>query len=268
MSDSQIYITVLIALISGLGGTVVGALLAELGIAFRVYREDKRKLKRLLYNQLDLWFELKRTDFNSLLPVVFKQIGRALEARGVPAEEVKIFTEGTPPELFLLFRSVSLGDPSKVIKRYEESVRELAEIDPILAHTLSSPPEDLQKYFDDFFGKVKEMSGGELPPGSEGETVDRLVSWSKDEALQRKLKGIKKDILAVSRRIHIWTWFRAKREFERFDKKLDVGVARQADEFVESLAQLAYSLSQASPTDAPEKPSQPPAADTSKKGTS
>jgi hypothetical protein len=36
-------------------------------------REDKRVLKQVLFNQLDLWFEMKRADVETLVPILTKK---------------------------------------------------------------------------------------------------------------------------------------------------------------------------------------------------
>ena len=54
--DQKVYIPVIAALV----GAFVGAFIKEIGTAYQVHREDQRVLKRCLYNQLELWFEILR----------------------------------------------------------------------------------------------------------------------------------------------------------------------------------------------------------------
>ncbi|MBC8028500.1 MAG: hypothetical protein H7Z16_00145 [Pyrinomonadaceae bacterium] len=55
-----------IALLTAFGGIVLGFLMSQLGDYLRATQEDKRVLKQVLFNQLDLWVELKRADVETL----------------------------------------------------------------------------------------------------------------------------------------------------------------------------------------------------------
>lgn len=80
----QIYIT----LLTGFGGIVLGFFLTQLGNYLQSYREDKRVLKQVLFNQLDIWVEMKRADVETLVPLLVGKLQDALLKRGAPREQV------------------------------------------------------------------------------------------------------------------------------------------------------------------------------------
>jgi len=74
---SQTYI----ALLTALGGIVLGFLLGQVGDYLRATREDKRLLKQVLFNQLDIWVEIKRADVETLVPLLVGKFQQALLKR-------------------------------------------------------------------------------------------------------------------------------------------------------------------------------------------
>lgn len=232
--DTQMFI----ALVSGLLGTLVGAVMTGLGSLFRTYRDDKRVLKRVLYNQLDLWKELRQADVGYYLPVVLKHIEVALMRRGIDPELIMRLIGGSESQMRLMMRAAGVGNPAKVAKRYEESVSRLAEIDPILAHRISSmPTEDLQ-HMESVVTQAKALAN---PADStvEGEALaEHLIVEYSDEMLRRDIKLLEKDILTVARRVHIWTRFSVSRLLKEFEHRIEEQAAERIDKELDNMIRL------------------------------
>jgi len=71
-----------IALLTAFGGIVLGFLMSHLGDYLRATREDKRVVEQVLFNQLDLWVELKRADVETLVPILVDKFQQAILKRG------------------------------------------------------------------------------------------------------------------------------------------------------------------------------------------
>jgi hypothetical protein len=135
--QNQIYI----AIITGFGGIVLGFLLTQLGNYLQSYREDKRVLKRVLFNQLDMWFELKRADVETHVPLIMERMRVALLNRGMPLDEVNQLSGVSLAPLISIFKSMKLSSPDAFQQRYQDSVNHLAKVDPLLAYQLSGRPQ-------------------------------------------------------------------------------------------------------------------------------
>ena len=153
---SQIYITLLTAF----GGIVLGFVMGQLPDYLRANREDKRVLKQVLFNQLDLWVEMKRADVEALVPMLDQKFQQALLKRGAQQDQVKAMFDVSLTPLIALLKQINLAAPEKLKERYQESVNQLAKVDPLLAYQLSGRPQtDLDETVDTFIEKASALEG-------------------------------------------------------------------------------------------------------------
>src|SRR5262245_40841527 len=118
-----------IALVTAFGGIVLGFLMGQLGDYLRANRDDKRVLKQVLFNQLDLWVELKRADVETLVSLLVEKLQQALLKRGVPPDQVNAMSAISLTPLVGLLKEMKLAAPERIKERYQESVHQLAKID-------------------------------------------------------------------------------------------------------------------------------------------
>src|SRR5687767_1574425 len=100
---------ILITLLTAFGGIILGFLLSQLGDYLRATREDKRVLKQVLFNQLDIWVEMKKADVETLLPMLLDKFQRGLLKRGAQPTEVNAMFAIALTPLIDLFRSLKLA---------------------------------------------------------------------------------------------------------------------------------------------------------------
>src|SRR6266478_48330 len=113
--SNPIYIT----LLTGLAGIVLGFILTQLGDYLRATREDKRVLKEVLFNQLDIWVEMKKADVETLVPLLLEKLQTGLLKRGAQPEQISALFAVPLPPLFELLRSLQLAAPEKLKERYQ-----------------------------------------------------------------------------------------------------------------------------------------------------
>src|SRR5947209_10091044 len=166
--ERQIYIS----LLTGLGGIVLGFLLTQLGNYLQSYREDKRVLKQVLFNQLDIWFEIKRADIETVAPLLIEKFRNALLKRGAQADQVDNLLSVPLAPLVTLIRSLKIASPEKLKDRYQESVNQLAKVDPLLAYQLSGKPQtDFNEIIDIFINRAVELEGKRIEEVSADKTI-------------------------------------------------------------------------------------------------
>lgn len=230
--DSRVYLL----LITGLAGTFVGFLLREFSSFFQTYRQDKRTLRKVLYDQLEVWFAVRATD-QCFVAFAVQALAESLQRKGMPADQTQLLFADMQPELARLFRSAQLSDPKPLIERYQQSISELAKVDPILAFQISGRADiraDLE-HLVKIAVETKAFGGGE----TNLQLLHQVTESVSDQILHNILCSMEKDILRVSRRVHFWTRIRVKRVLQDVQRKFHSRAKEEMDKFIDSLERLA-----------------------------
>jgi hypothetical protein len=230
----------LITLLTAFGGIILGFLLSQLGDYLRATREDKRVLKQVLFNQLDIWVELKKADVETLLPLLLEKFQQGLLKRGAPSTEVNAVFANVLGPLIELFRSLKLAAPENLKERYQDSVNQLAKVDPLLAYQLSGRPRtDLNEIVDTFIEKASQLEAESAQRGSNPDAVSRFSSFIKTYGLKKMLGNMEADIMDVARAIGYFTKRRTRRRVNELTIRLSEDVEDIVDQFLDSLVQFA-----------------------------
>jgi hypothetical protein len=233
--ENQIFIT----LLTGFGGIVLGFLLTQLGNYLQSYREDKRVLKQVLFNQLDIWVEMKRADVETLVPMLIDKFRNALLKRGAKSDDVNAMFAAPLAPLITLLRSLKLAAPENLRERYQESVNQLAKVDPLLAYQLSGRPQtDFNETVDTFIERAMELEEKKAETTGSDNPVSHITSFIKGYGQQKILSGMESDILDVAGHISYWTRFRTRRRLRQLTTKLSDEADKYMDQFLDSLIQL------------------------------
>jgi len=232
MMLSQTYI----ALLTAFGGIVLGFLMSQLGDYFRATREDKRVLKQVLFNQLDLWVELKRADVETLVPILVDRFQQALLKRGAQQDQVNAMFDISLAPLISLLKEMKLAAPERIKQRYQESVNHLAKIDPLLAYQLSGRPQtDFNETVDDFIEKATELEGEKAKLPSTTNAVAYFSNFIKGYGQRRVLSTMETDIIDVARKISYLTAHRTRRTIQQLTVRLAEEAEPYMDQFLDSL---------------------------------
>jgi uncharacterized protein YpbB len=229
---SQTYI----ALLTAFGGIILGFLVSQLGDYLRATREDKRVLKQVLFNQLDLWVELKRADVETLVPILVEKFQQALLKRGAQQDQVNAMFDISLAPLIGLLKEMKLAAPERIKERYQESVNQLAKIDPLLAYQLSGRPQtDFNETVDAFIEKATELEGGKAKMPSTTTAVAYFSSFIKGYGQRRVLSNMETDIIDVARKISYLTALRTRRAIHQLTVRLAEEAETYIDQFLDSL---------------------------------
>src|SRR6266849_6765320 len=230
---SQTYI----ALLTAFGGIVLGFLMGQLGDYLRATREDKRVLKQVLFNQLDIWVEMKRADVETLVPLLVGKFQQALLRRGVPRDQVNAMFAISLGPLIGLLKDIKLATPERLKERYQESVNQLAKVDPLLAYQLSGRPQtDFNETIDAFIEKAVELESEKARIASTSNAVAYFSNFIKGYGQHRILSNMETDIIDVARQIGYLTAFRTRRVIQQLTVRLADEAEKYIDQFLDSLA--------------------------------
>jgi hypothetical protein len=223
-------------LLTAFGGIVLGFLMSQLGDYLRTTREDKRVLKQVLFNELDLWVELKRADLETLVPILVEKFQKALLKRGAQQDQVNAMFDISLAPLIGLLKNMRLAAPERIKERYQESVNQLAKIDPLLAYQLSGRPQtDFNDTVDDFIEKATELEGEKAKLPSTTDAVAYFSSFIKGYGQRRVLSNMETDIIDVARKISYLTALRTRRAIHQLTVRLAEETEKYIDQFLDSL---------------------------------
>lgn len=245
--------SIYIPVIAALAGAFVGALIKELGTFYQVRREDKRVLKNVLFNQLDIWREVRRLYFGPLLAATIKQVSESFSSLGPPFNQVPSQIDQIRPLVVGFLRDVKLGEPERLQQRYQDSVNELSKVDPVLAFRLSRRAEvkhslaKIDAYLERAFAS---LMAEESEPEFARKLNERLSADIEEATIVRTLRLLQEDIWRVSRRISIVTCFRALWTIQKVKTSTleqDPDDQRLLDQYVNHVSELVRDKTAKSP---------------------
>jgi hypothetical protein len=96
---------------------------------------------------------------------------------------------------------MKLTSPERIRERYQESVNQLAQIDPLLAYQLSGRPQtDFTETVGTFIEKASELEGEEAKLPNTMTAVAYFSDFIKRYGQRRVLSNMEDDIVAVAER--------------------------------------------------------------------
>lgn len=228
----QIYVPV----IAALAGALIGIVGREFGVIVQNYREDKRVLKMVLFNQLDLWVEMWRTNFSFIVSSFTEEFEVALLKRGANPDQVKGLFDNLNPQLITLLGTVKIVDLQKLFDRFTEAINKLAEVDPIVAFEMNMRnTEELKEKFSELLRQAEEIDHADEKPIEDKMVLDRLVSDLHDTSNRELISSLEKDILLVSRKIGPLTWFKAWRMTKSMEGRMRESTKKSAERLIDSM---------------------------------
>lgn len=242
----------ILPVIATLAGIFVGWLLNELSYLIRSRREDKRQLKEVFYNLLETWYLIRLTNTEKIADLVANELKNLI----LPVYDVsgayqffKEFYEQFISSILLEFSFFK--DIKEVEMRYQDSVKSLARIDPILAYTLGGKKFVFHylEYLDFSVQKISMLAKSSERDSREvniEEVSKNLKKFSKTELYEQALSSLKEDIRRVSWKVGIKTWIEAKRLLRK--SKLEF-TEKEKQEMANLFRKIIESIMASIPTD-------------------
>lgn len=216
-------------------GVFAGWFLNELSYYFRCRREDKRKLKEVLFNLLDIWHLMKANNPDLLIQITIdKLVGRFPDA--FKSKEVLSFLKPFYQDFADgLMQQIVNKEISGIKERYETSVNSLAKIDPLLAHRLSGKLS-VQDYLETFNERLNNVKNVFLDAGGSQDTMafETIRAELKPLVMDEVVKTIEDDIKDVAYKIGIMTWMNTLQKLNKHYNYILREMDKKIDEFLEN----------------------------------
>lgn len=232
----------LITIIPVAVGVLLGAFVKEIGVFMQVSREDKRFLKRVLFHQLNLWWELWRSDYGYMLSVFDEELSAALQRLGAPPEQTIGLVDSVRPQVITLFTEAKMTSPQEIFDQYQEAVKQLAEVDPVTAHEINFRfSGGLREKIDELVERMREMEAAAGKPPTDKAFSDRLFTRLYDVSNRELIARLEDDLLFIARCLG----WRTRRDIRRQIKEMPGHVRKNVQQIVEQMfAQIASLLSE------------------------
>lgn len=217
-------------------GILTGVLATQLNALLQGYREDRKALKRVLYNLLDAWVEVRRCDPTDFLFAITKQLKNELHGRGLAPDGIDGVFEGIAPQMQMFVRKMDIKLSQSLLERFQTSVNDLAEVSPLLAYRLSGKPDmSASEKFDKLMAEVMEME--EMKPSDDDAAAvfRSIFEITKSKAIKRLAESMERDILTVALKIGPITRLKAGRIVQNFSRDFEKRAEEGAKEYVDSI---------------------------------
>lgn len=186
-----------VAVVAALAGAGAAAFTGAVKYYVDLGRERRKALNRVLWCQLDLWYELKRFDaagaFEVIAPALAQRLG--IPETQHPSKETVAAVGETLAETFLNTRSPDLD------QKYAGAVEELAFFEPVLAHSVSERTA-LQHYREQTKNYMNILTLRLNTEAPDADVMTRFMVFMQTEMRQSVLEIITRDINAVAGRLN------------------------------------------------------------------
>lgn len=215
-------------------GTIVGLSIAwilnSVGKWWARKKENELVKKKVLYNLLEVHYNLSMLDIEDKLDLSFTKMGKH-----IPAEEREQAIKDIKPAIQSIVTKAIASQVKDKLKSlsdsYSTSIEQLSAIDPIRAYWLSERSnvfevfESLERYFSEVSDPLKESNDEFTHDEIEQSLNDiqgELVDFFEPEVFKDAIKEIRGEIEGLAWSVGIRTWYKAKRPINNIKNGISV----------------------------------------------
>jgi hypothetical protein len=233
-SNNQIILGFVISLI----GTAFGWFLNQASDLWMQSREKKRKLKTLIFYLLELYQLLIKSDYSKFSDRLIDKILKKIKDPNLTAEN-----KGEIKKLFSVILAQNVTpllqkDFDAIKENYENSIKELATIDPIRAYYLKGKNEIVNKF--DLLPGIMEQLKTIVPDNFDqvNEKVQVIFDSTREKFLKEAAGDIENEILELARIVGLFQWWRIKGTLNRIKTTSDLDTDRQIKDLLNQFQKI------------------------------
>lgn len=219
-------------------GILFGWTLNQMGQWFRTREEDKKNLKTVLFNLLEIYFLFIRSDFDKIIKQVTNKVFDKLPI-DQRSEEGKVIIYQLYQGIATTYLKPDLIEEIKSVQEnYKNAIKTLASIDPITAYYLSGKTE-IMKHFDsaeNWFDNMKEQ----FPDDEEqiNFVANKAIDFIKPDILNDVLDDLEDDITNIAFKINPYVWYKSKKAIKRLKTSGNEKIDKEIDNLFERIETL------------------------------
>jgi hypothetical protein len=212
-------------------GVVIGWLLNELSFLIRLRIKDRRKLKKVLFNLLNVYFYLSRLNIGPQVDTLFNHLKKLLQ-------------EPLDPDLMEFLKSIIIKNAEEILNErtrekinsiknnYESSLKDLSEVNPFLAYRLSDKL-DIYDLLDNLESWFKKISSDLNLPNLEIE--QNLLDAFQNKILKEYLDNLEAEIKKLSLSIGFLYWMKIISQLRKIKKIRENEIKKEFDDFLKEI---------------------------------
>jgi hypothetical protein len=214
-------------------GIALGWLLNQLAQWFRTRQEDKKNLKRVLYNLLEILDVFMRLDYEKTLNQAVEKVMLKIPEHERNEMNKKVLHEFYSKLLNEMIVPQIIKEFNATHSNYVESIKLLSSIDPILAFNLNGK----RNIYEGFELLENSFRNLELELGNDNsseETAD-VLNIIKPDIVIETIGEIESDIKKVSWGINPFVWYKSKRKIKAIKRDRTQEFGESIDSFFEKI---------------------------------
>jgi hypothetical protein len=216
-------------------GITIGWILNQLSQWFRTRQEDKKNLKIVLFNLLEIYFILTRSDLDKFVRKVTDKVVKKMPNE-YQTEEMKNTIHKIYSEHLISHFKEQLSNEINIVQEdYHKSIQTLAAIDPLTAYYLNGN-NNVMEIFDTILNVLNNVKN-QFPEGhNEIELGGRkAMEIIKPEFLNDSLLSVEKDIRNIAWKINLFVWFNSIKAIKRVKVNSNDRIDKEIDKLLDKM---------------------------------
>jgi hypothetical protein len=219
-------------------GIVFGWTLNQLGQWFRTRQEDKKNLKIVLFNLFETYFVFIRSDLDKYVQKITNKVHSKIPPNE-HTEEAKTLLQTLYSGIMKNYLKPDLIKEIKIVQEnYQNSIKTLAAIDPLVAYYLSGRTNILENFntIEGMFDSVKEQFPNDQNEMQLG--ANQALNIIKPDILKDTLVDLENDIKKIAWKINPYVWFKSIRAIKRLKANTNEKLDKEIDTLFDKLKPL------------------------------
>ncbi|WP_321375626.1 hypothetical protein [uncultured Draconibacterium sp.] len=233
---------VLLGLIVSIVGIVIGWMLNQFSQWFRARKEDKKKLKEILYHLLELYNLFHRSDVNKFIGIV-KEVVLSKIPKSQQSDELMKLMDKVYGNIAEQFVKPEILHKLKIqLENYENSIKSLASVDPVLAYYISSKNNINQTFSE--LESVYDRLENEYDQHRQDIATGKEMAFNvlKPSLHEENLKEIEKQITKIAWKVNPVVWLKSKKVISRVMHRRNRNLKVELEKYMDAMLASQFRL--------------------------
>jgi hypothetical protein len=219
-----------VGFIYSIAGVVVGWLLTQLGQWVSIRHEDKRNLKQVIYNLLETYHWLVRSDFDNVSILIgdrlITKVPEAYRTEELKTEIKTVYMHYAINN----FKPYIINSLDSIETNYQLSIETLSKIDPLTAFSLRGKTTVLKRLeiFDEVAASYKNIRPENADTADE--MFNKAIEQVKPNIIKEELNDLREIILDLSKKVGLGLKWKAQRLLNEIDYSMSSELEDNVDD--------------------------------------
>lgn len=208
--------------------------LAQLGISFRSWLDNRKILKTVLFHLLETYYCIDRSDPDRYLGKIIRKVVGMIPGQVLDESALNLANRAYGPIIKSMLSQYMAPDVQEISKEYQKSILALAAIAPFTAYYLSRR-NNIEEVFKSFSSSAEQLGW----PSSGDHAIEQSMQIAfealKPKIFEDSLIELEADILRVARKIGPYTWLQAGQTVKHIKRRVGKNMEKDLEQFLKDL---------------------------------